>query len=1312
MKNKITMLAVLLTVFLLEHTQAQTCLLNDSLWQLPETEATAEAKNGFLLPTSGTIRVLVVYVEIDYDVNPQDDPYPNGSNDWQKGQLPNYKDNLFDAEWSGNLQGSVTRYYQQASHGNLQILGDYIDSLFIVKESDAVPGSHNTSIIQNAISQINQWGVLRTKNNMSIADFDNWQDNDVRGAVKIAGPDTPHSFDHVFFVVQNNHTWRNIGSASPGSHPNILGYAQDTKSETSMVSNPTQMFAHEFGHLLFGDNRFHTGGGHAGWGTGKTFIPMQGGWSMMGGFYSSIQTFNAWDRDRMEWKHPAKTYLNSALDENLNEVETELDATNINHSGIYIIRDFVTTGDVLQIKLPNIPSTKFQQYLWIENHQTSSNNGSEFDKFKHQHHACMDEMQPGLYMYMQAGKDIKTGAQTYSQQRGHYTRPIPANGMYDMQFESDSITAQCVAWGKVLPFEKLPIYENPLTGNQDSEIPAVDGDSDNLIGDGDEILLYVEKKNGQYYHNMPYAGTVEHPFTKNGVNKIGMGTNPSANSMITFENDNGPIFGTTNNNKVILNGISVEIVEELPDGSIKVEVKFDDTDITNDARWCGDIVLPAIQGSNGYALNLTSYHTLTLDQGFTATKITNPMSINGVNYFVDPTILTCDSGSYIHLEQHADLHIAGNSTMVLKSGSKLELEDGAELFIHEGELIIEDGAELILHDGAKITVEQDGKLTINNTIAGKGLVVGGSAITANQAAALIKGTLAFAANALWEHKKSGFYAFTNSHTLHLPSTVNVTFAGLHKTHKMLELQSYCELNLSGNTVNWSNGLIHYNVAAQINFSAVYFTGTNLTLNGPANSQPGTIGINATQPTKLHLVSSVVEKFHTGVKISNATISTMLLGNTFTDNIIGIDLDSTSTTTIASNTISSTYQGDIGIKATASFQVTVNNTTILGINKGAYFSEVDGAYFSNCYISYADIGIDAVNTLLFVRNKTEIFQNNTGVKLFGNYNYTTGNYSSMLTVGDLGCGAIYNNSIGVYGRDALLNIDAIEHAINSSTNDTIPNRFDNNSTYTFDICYTDYTVAPSQINAKLNYWGSSVIPPANYRLKTNTDCVAKPNHGTNIPLVTTPHSTCSPTPDCSACKRSGGSSPGGGSGGAIGLLVTNAFQTANEPFVEEDNAATRQGFNDISSVGLIKDTTNQTWQAVTINNDLLPIDRNSVHRIQVSKAIHAKATNGNMRLTNAPKDIFAGLTNNNEKLDTDIQVYPNPTSNQLFVSHQLNSSENAVYLEIMDVTGRVLTNNPINQSTNEINIKHLPSGLYFYHVTQNDLLIQSGKIVIE
>src|SRR5690606_20535703 len=114
------------------------------------------------------------------------------------------------------------------------------------------------------MSQIIQWGILRTKNNMTIADFDNWQDNDVRGAVKIAGPDTPYSFDHVFFVVQNNHTWMGKGSTTHWDYyANILGYNHDTRSETSMASNPTQMFAHEFGHNLFGANNFHTGGGHA-----------------------------------------------------------------------------------------------------------------------------------------------------------------------------------------------------------------------------------------------------------------------------------------------------------------------------------------------------------------------------------------------------------------------------------------------------------------------------------------------------------------------------------------------------------------------------------------------------------------------------------------------------------------------------------------------------------------------------------------------------------------------------------------------------------------------------------------------------------------------------------------------------------------------------------------------------------------------------------------------------------------------------------------------------------------------------------------
>ena len=1315
MKIHRLMLVVLLATGISISLKAQTTYdeFTDSIYAPPgsEAEATAEAKNGWFLPTSGMLRVLVVFVELDYDLTPGNDPFPNGGSDWSKGQLPNYKDDLFDSEWPvGTLQGSVTRYFAKASYDNFKVLGDYVDNLIVVKESDLSFVS-KSNVIREAITQINQQGALSTNAGMTITDFDNWQDNGIAGSPKIAGPDTPNSYDQVFFILQNVHVQPNTGSTRAGTLPlALLGYGADTWSEGNIIKNPTRMITHELGHLLFGDNTFHNGGAHTGSGTGKTFIPPQGGWSLIGGSQTSIATFNAWDRDRMEWKNPSKTYLNSALDENLNEVETALDATNSNHAGIYILRDFVTTGDVIRIKLPFIPTNEFQQYLWIENHQTAQNNGFEFDKFLYQDNTCMDEMQPGLYMYMQAGKDIKVGTQTYDQQKGHYTRPIPANGMYDLQFESTTQPVTCVAYGAVEPYEKLPQFANPLTGNQEQELHAADLNANNFI-QNEVKLTWLERVNGIINPNLTNNGTVNHVFTKNGVAKLGVGTNPSANSMITLENDGGPIgSGNQNNRKVILNGISIEILDELQDGSIKVEVKFDDTDIANDVRWCGDIELPAITGANGYSLNLTQGNTLLLDQGFTATKITNPMSIGGTNYFVDPTVLSLQSGSYFHLEQNSDLFITGNSTLILKSGSKLELEDGAELFIHEGELIIEDGAELILHDGAKLIVDTDGKLTINNTITGKGLIVGDNTVTSNQAEVIINGTLTFASNAIWVHKKSGFYNFASTHTLNLPSTVDVTFTGLLISHKMLELQNSCQLTFSGNTINWSKGLIHYGLSAQVNLTNADFSGTVLTFTGPTSSQPGSIGLNVVTPTKMHLFNSTIEKLQTGVKISNATVTGMFLGNTYIDNVISIDLDSTASTTIAQSHFSTSNPGGIGIKAVESFQVNITATTIIGLDKGAYFYSVDAAYINNnSNISYASIGIEAENTLLFVRGQSEIHQNTKGVAIFGNYNYSTNNYSSMLTIGDVGCGAIYDNAIGVYGRDAILNIDAIEHSINSSGSDTIPNRFDNNSTYTFDICYTDYTVAPSQINAKMNYWGGTVIPTSNYRLKTNTDCIAKPNHGINIPLITSPHSTCTPTPNCANCAMTGGggTSPGGPIGG-IGLMVVNAFQTANEPFIEEDNLSTREGFTDISSVGLLKDTTNQTWQAVTINNDLLSIDKNSVHRIQVAKAIKAKATTSNMRLATTPNDIFAGITENANEL-ANIQVYPNPVNIELTIS--IEDIKGIYMLNIYQISGKLIIEEKLNSSLSNIDVSSLENGIYFYEIISESGDRLTGKVSV-
>ena len=103
----------------------------------------------------------------------------------------------------------------------------------------------------------------------------------------------------------------------------------------------------------------------------------------MGGPSSSFQTANAWDRDRMGWKPAGKKHTISALNAEGSEVLGNIaPGSHELFEQEYVLRDWVTTGDALRIKLPGIPENEYQQYIWIENHQGYQNNGSRFDLFQ------------------------------------------------------------------------------------------------------------------------------------------------------------------------------------------------------------------------------------------------------------------------------------------------------------------------------------------------------------------------------------------------------------------------------------------------------------------------------------------------------------------------------------------------------------------------------------------------------------------------------------------------------------------------------------------------------------------------------------------------------------------------------------------------------------------------------------------------------------------------------------------------------------------------------------------------------------------
>ncbi len=90
------------------------------------SDALFESRNGFKLPSSGVIRVLIVFAEYEY-LNGGDPTPPTGYAGWPAHSTPSWANELTDVNTpTGIATGVMTRYYQMASSGNYTVLGDYL----------------------------------------------------------------------------------------------------------------------------------------------------------------------------------------------------------------------------------------------------------------------------------------------------------------------------------------------------------------------------------------------------------------------------------------------------------------------------------------------------------------------------------------------------------------------------------------------------------------------------------------------------------------------------------------------------------------------------------------------------------------------------------------------------------------------------------------------------------------------------------------------------------------------------------------------------------------------------------------------------------------------------------------------------------------------------------------------------------------------------------------------------------------------------------------------------------------------------------
>ncbi|MBK7854192.1 MAG: hypothetical protein IPJ79_04185 [Bacteroidetes bacterium] len=677
--------------------------------------AVKESKNGWVLPVNGTINVLVIFAEINYDVTA--DPYGAPSANWQQGQLPVFKNQLYDPVISTNPTGIITKYFKEASFGNYNVIGDYIiDPLnpnvcITVNQSDfAAQGGQFGALF----TKINSFANFQTANNVTITDFDNWTLTSDGEPKIFPSVDLPNKYDHVCVVWRNSTSPINQnGYTGQGSLGNIFGLVMDSYQVVTGHDNiPYNIMKHEYGHLMVGGNNFHIDGG----GQNNYFLPrVEVGWGVMTAANGSLQTCSSWDRDRFDWKGPGKTMTISCRNAaNTAEVIGDLDATNATQAGTYILRDFQTTGDAVRIKLPNTPAGKYEQWLWIENHNGFAMNGSVFDKFMYQDNPCRQTALYGLYAYIQIDKNVKSGPNTYGG-NGNFKRTVCADGNFDYTFDGSQILNTCIAYGMAQPFQKY--VPNPLSGDQDQQIIHHDKNND-LSLFGDAYSPFLETKILAFFDNLAMHGLSRHAFTYQGNKKIGIGSNPSPASKMNLSNSSTlELSDVKNLRSIYLNGISVEIINQAANGEITVLVRFDDIDVNNNVSWCGDdIVLspPHVSTAGGLALNVKAGKIITLDQSTTPSRYTTPINYNGQNVFADPTVFRIKTGAIAQLEANSKIIVQNGSTLLLEPGGQIDMLANTEIRVKTGSKLIMDQYSYINNYGGKIIIEDGATLEYTN----------------------------------------------------------------------------------------------------------------------------------------------------------------------------------------------------------------------------------------------------------------------------------------------------------------------------------------------------------------------------------------------------------------------------------------------------------------------------------------------------------------------------------------------------------------------------------------------------------------------
>ncbi|MBO7446100.1 MAG: hypothetical protein J6T86_06800 [Bacteroidales bacterium] len=440
------------------------------------------------------------------------------------------------------------------------------------------------------------------------------------------------------------------------------------------------------------------------------FLPLQGGYGLMGAAGSSLVCCNGYERWRMHWKHPqAVDYISAKDSSNTLSVPSDICKDDGYHT--FLLRDFITYGDVVRIRLPYKDSiTSSNQYIWLENHQIGQNGKLDFLQYSNQYD-CRPSGTAGIYAYYQIGRDVLEGtsSEVWDSHGRDNLKIIPAEGYFDYVMEPDTYQLQCVNYDShAYTFQRG--VDNPFCGAQDQQWHLFPAAGDTVLYLSAELPMWRKRIDTTNIDMDPTIGDTLDAFA--GPARLNMGTNPSTCNTPTCQNHVvkwhsqyeyfKPNFVQYNTAKVYLSGLGIELV---PQGeNFLVRVRWDDYDITNDCRWTGDIVLKD-------TAILTSGKTITLAQNRTVAQTTRD---HETGLFAKRTRWTCEGGSYFRQDSTSTVLLTEKSSLVFLKNSKYEMLPTAGLQIMAGcTLDLRPGADVRI--GGTLTVDSGGVALVSDT---------------------------------------------------------------------------------------------------------------------------------------------------------------------------------------------------------------------------------------------------------------------------------------------------------------------------------------------------------------------------------------------------------------------------------------------------------------------------------------------------------------------------------------------------------------------------------------------------------------------